>query len=243
MQPDWRETWHQKVVTAKDAMKHVKPGDRVFVGSACGEPQELVRALVSTAGSVEDAEVLNVLTMGVAPYTDPRYSDRFRANAFFIGNSVREAVGQVRADYTPIFFSQIPEMFRSGRLPIDVALIMVSEPDEYGFCSLGVSVDMTRAAALSAKMLVAQVNKHMPRTLGDSFIHVRDIDRLVSHDEPLLTWPVIENPDQVTREIAGNVASLIADGDTLQLGIGRLPDTVLFSLTDRKDLGIHTEMF
>lgn len=243
MQADWRETWQQKVVTAKAAMRQVKPGDRVFVGSACGEPQELVRALVSTAGNVEDAEVLNVLTMGVAPYTDPHYSDRFRANAFFIGNSVRDAVGQVRADYTPIFFSQIPEMIRSGRLPIDVALIMVSEPDEYGFCSLGVSVDMTRSAAVSAKVLVAQVNKYMPRTLGDTFIHVRDIDHLVSHDEPLLTWPVIEDPDEVTRQIASNVASLVADGDTLQLGIGRLPDTVLFGLTDRKDLGIHTEMF
>ena len=192
MQTDWRETWQQKVVTAKEAIKNIRPGDRVFVGSACGEPQELVRALVDTAGGVEDTEVLNVLTMGVAPYTDPKYSDRFRANAFFIGNSMRDAVGQVRADYTPIFFSQIPEMFRSGRLPIDVALIMVSPPDQYGFCSLGVSVDMTRAAALSAKLLVAQVNKHMPRTLGNSFIHVRDIDYLVPHDEPLLTWPVID---------------------------------------------------
>lgn len=243
MQADWRETWHRKVVTAESAIKHVKPGDRVFVGSACGEPQELVRALVNTAGSVEDAEVLNVLTMGVAPYTDPRYSDRFRANAFFIGNSVRDAVGQVRADYTPIFFSQIPDMFRSGRVPIDVALIMVSEPDEYGFCSLGVSVDMTRSAAFSAKFLVAQVNRHMPRTLGDSFIHVRDINYLVAHDEPLLTWPVIDEPDEVTRQIASNVASLVDDGDTLQLGIGRLPDTVLSGLSDRKDLGIHTEMF
>ena len=174
MQTDWRETWHKKIVSAKAAIKHVKAGNRVFLGSACGEPQELVRALVETGGNIEDTEVLNVLTMGVAPYTDPRYSDRFRANAFFIGNSVRDAVGQVRADYTPIFFSQIPEMFRSGRLPIDVAMIMVSPPDEHGFCSLGVSVDMTRAAAFSAKLLVAQVNKHMPRTLGDSFIQEPD---------------------------------------------------------------------
>ena len=156
---------------------------------------------------------------------------------------MRDAVGQVRADYTPIFFSQIPEMFRTGRLPIDVALIMVSPPDQLGFCSLGVSVDMTRAAALSAKLLVAQVNCHMPRTLGNSFIHVREIDYLVPHDEPLLTWPVIDNPDETTRKIASNVASLVYDGDTLQLGIGRLPDTVLAELTDRNDLGIHTEMF
>jgi acyl-CoA hydrolase/GNAT superfamily N-acetyltransferase len=243
MTTDWRENWHDKIITAQVASKHIRPGDRVFVGSACGEPQELVRALVDTAGGAEDTEVLNVLTMGVAPYTDPKYSDRFRANAFFIGNSVRDAVSQVRADYTPIFFSQIPEMFRSGRLPIDVALIMVSPPDQFGFCSLGVSVDMTRSAALSAKLLIAQVNRHMPRTLGNSFIHVRDIDYLVPHDEPLLTWPVIDNPDETTRKVASNVASLVADGDTLQLGIGRLPDTVLAELTDRHDLGIHTEMF
>ena len=242
MATDWREQWRDKLVSAAAAISRIRPGNRVFVGSACGEPQELVRALVASAGHAEDTEVLNVLTMGVAPYTDPKYSDRFRANAFFIGNSVRKAVGQVRADYTPVFFSQIPEMFRSGRLPIDVALVMVSQPDGHGFCSLGVSVDMTRAAALSAKLLVAQVNAHMPRTLGNSFIHVRDIDFLVAHDEPLLEWPVIDQPDETTSRIAGNVASLVADGDTLQLGIGRLPDTVLMELTDRNDLGIHTEM-
>jgi acyl-CoA hydrolase/GNAT superfamily N-acetyltransferase len=240
---DWREPWRKKLVPAATAIRHIRPGNRVFVGSACGEPQALVRALVESGEGAEDTEVLNVLTMGVAPYTDPKYSDRFRANAFFIGNSVRDAVGQVRADYTPIFFSQIPEMFASGRIPIDVALIMVSPPDEHGFCSLGVSVDMTRAAALAAKRLVAQVNKYMPRTLGNSFIHVRDIDYLVEHDEPLLEWPVIDQPDEVTKRIADNVARLVADGDTLQLGIGRLPDTVLLSLTDRNDLGIHTEMF
>ncbi len=242
MSTDWRETWKKKIVPAQAAVSQIKAGYRVFVGSACGEPQALVRALVDTSSGAEDTEVLNVLTMGVAPYTDPKYSERFRANAFFIGNSMRDAVGQVRADYTPIFFSQIPEMFRSGRLPIDVALIMVSPPDAHGFVSLGVSVDMTRSAALAAKKVIAQVNSYMPRTLGNSFIHVRDIDYLVEHDEPLLEWPVIDEPDPLTAAIAENVASLISDGDTLQMGIGRLPDTVLLSLTDRHDLGIHTEM-
>jgi len=242
MSTDWHETWAKKLVPAKAAISHIQPGNRVFVGSACGEPQELVRALVDSAGGAEDTEVLNVLTMGVAPYTDPKYADRFRANAFFIGNSMREAVSQVRADYTPIFFSQIPEMFRSGRVPINVALIMVSPPDEHGFCSLGVSVDMTRAAAHAAKTVVAQVNSYMPRTLGNSFIHVRDIDYLVEHDEPLLEWPVIQDPDETTQQIVEHLASLISDGDTLQLGIGRLPDTVLPYLTDKHDLGIHTEM-
>lgn len=243
MSSDWHKTWSEKLVPANVAIGHIRPGNRVFIGSACGEPQELVRALVESTAVADDTEVLNVLTMGVAPYTDPKYSNRFRANAFFIGNSVREAVGQMRADYTPVFFSQIPEMFRSRRLPIDIALIMVTPPDEHGFCSLGVSVDMTQAAAHNARLVVAQVNSHQPRTLGDSFIHVRDIDYLVECNEPLLEWPVIDEPDEVTRQIAENVARLVSDGDTLQLGIGHLPDAVLSSLDDRIDLGIHTEMF
>ena len=243
MPTDWRETWKDKIVPAKVAIDRIKPGNRIFIGSACGEPQELVRALTDNSSGAEDTEVLNVLTMGVAPYTDPKFSERFRANAFFVGNSMRDAVGHTRADYTPIFFSQIPKMFTSGRLPIDVALIMVSPPDEHGFVSLGVSIDMTRAAARSAKLLVAQVNSYMPRTLGSSFMHVNDINFLVEHDEPLLEWPVIDEPDDVTKQIAENVAGLVADGDTLQMGIGRLPDTVLLELTDRRDLGIHTEMF
>lgn len=243
MAGDWRTTWSKKLISAHEAIKFIKPGNRVFIGSACGEPQDLVRALVDSGADAEDTELLNVLTMGVAPYTDPKYSSRFRANAFFIGNSVRDAVGQARADYTPIFFSQIPSMFKTGRIPIDVALIMVSPPDEHGFCSLGVSVDMTRAAAQAARLVVAQVNSYMPRTLGSSFIHVRDIEYLVEHNEPLLEWPVITERDSITARIADNVASLVSDGDTLQLGIGRLPDAVLSSLTDRNDLGIHTEMF
>jgi acyl-CoA hydrolase/GNAT superfamily N-acetyltransferase len=242
MTTDWRETWRKKLVPAASAMKQIKAGHRVFIGSACGEPQALIRALVESGDHAEDTELMNVLTMGVAPYTELRYAERFRANAFFIGHALREAVGQCRADYTPIFFSQIPAMFRSGRIPIDVALIMVSPPDEQGFCSLGVSVDVTLAAALSAKTLIAQVNSHMPRTLGNSFLPVRDIHFLVEHDEPLLEWPVVTEPDAITQRIAGHVASLVSDGDTLQMGIGHLPDAILRSLGDRKDLGIHTEM-
>jgi len=242
MSTDWRETWSEKLVPAKAAISHVKPGDRVYVGSACGEPQELVRALVESGEGAEDTEVVSMLTAADVPYVDPQWVHRFRANALFISDGMREAVRQVRADYTPVFFSNGSRLFQSARLPIDVALIMVSPPDKHGFCSLGVSVDLTRTAALSAKVLVAQVNSHMPRTYGDSFIHVRDINYLVEHDEPLLEWPVIKEMDDVTQQIADNVASLIDDGDTLQLGIGKLPDSVLLSLTDRKDLGIHTEM-
>jgi acyl-CoA hydrolase/GNAT superfamily N-acetyltransferase len=243
MATKWQERYTDKLVTAADAIGRIKPGDRVFLGSACGEPQVLVRALVESSGGLTDTELVQVLTLGVAPYTDPKYATSFRANAFFIGNSVREAVNEARADYTPIFLSKVPELFKSRRVPIDVALIMVSPPDEYGFCSLGVAVDITKAAAESAKLLVAQVNKYMPRTHGDSFLHVNQIHCLVEHDEPLLEWPVVGEPDEVIQNIAEHVARLVPDGGTLQLGIGRMPDAVLSLLQQKNDLGIHTEMF
>jgi len=240
---DWREQWARKVTTVAAALERIRPGDRVFIGSACGEPQELVRGLVTHGRGLADTELIQVLTFGVAPYSDPRYADTFRANAFFIGNSVREAVNETRADYTPVFLSQVPGLFRSRRLPIDVALVMVSPPDEHGFCSLGVSVDITKAAAECARTVIAQVNVHMPRTLGDCFLHVDQIACLVPHDEPLLEWPTVEVPDDVTRQIAAHIARLVPDGATLQLGIGRLPDAILAHLTDKIDLGVHTEMF
>ncbi len=243
MSQHWRERYADKVVPAAQALRQLKPGSRVFIGSACGEPQALVRAMCEVGGGLADTELIQVLTLGVAPYTDPKYSANFRANAFFIGNSVRDSVNQAQADYTPIFLSQVPGLFRSRRVPIEVALITVSPPDEHGFCSLGVSVDITKSAVESAKVVIAQVNAHMPRALGNCFIHVSRINYLVEHDEPLLEWPVMETMDEVTQRIAGNVSRLIHDGATLQLGIGRIPDAILAVLTDRHDLGIHTEMF
>jgi len=243
MARDWKERYADKLVPAAEAVGRIRPGDRVFLGSACGEPQALVRALVETGAGLSDTELIQVLTLGVAPYTDPRYAASFRANAFFIGNSLRGPVNEARADYTPIFLSKVPELFRTRRVPIDVALVMVSPPDEYGFCSLGVSVDITKAAAESAKVLIAQANRHMPRAHGDSFLHVSQIDCLVAHDEPLLEWPVVGEPDEVIERIAEHIARLIPDGATLQLGIGRMPDAVLSLLHDKNDLGIHTEMF
>lgn len=243
MSQHWRERYADKVVPAAQALRQLKPGTRVFIGSACGEPQALVRAMCEVGGGLADTELIQVLTLGVAPYTDPKYSANFRANAFFIGNSVRDSVNQAQADYTPIFLSQVPGLFRSRRVPIEVALITVSPPDEHGFCSLGVSVDITKSAVESAKVVIAQVNAHMPRALGNCFIHVSRINWLVEHDEPLLEWPVMETMDEVTQRIAGNVSRLIHDGATLQLGIGRIPDAILAALTDRHDLGIHTEMF
>jgi acyl-CoA hydrolase/GNAT superfamily N-acetyltransferase len=243
MAEKWQERFAKKVVSAEEAVRRIRPGDRVFMGSACGEPRALVQALVETSGRLSDTELVQVLTLGLAPYADPRYARSFRANAFFIGESLRDAVNEARADYTPIFLSHVPGLLKSGRVTIDVALIMVSPPDPYGFCSLGVSVDITKSAAESAKLVIAQVNQHMPRTLGNCFIHVDQIGYLVEHNEPLPEWPVVDAPDEVTERIAQNVARLVPDGATLQLGIGRMPDAVLSLLGKKNDLGIHTEMF
>ncbi|MBN2563086.1 MAG: GNAT family N-acetyltransferase [Phycisphaerae bacterium] len=245
MTQHWRDRYADKLLTPDKAIGKIRPGARVFIGSACGEPQALVRALVVGGEGLADTELLQVLTFGVAPYADPKYADRFRANAFFIGNSVRNAVNEARADYTPVFLSRVPALFTTKQIPIDVALVMVSPPDPHGYCSLGVSVDITKSAAESAKMIIAQVNSHMPRTMGDTFLHVSRIGYLVECNEPLLEWPVAEAPDadNVIREIAEHTAQLVPDGATLQLGIGRLPDAILSLLESKIDLGIHTEMF
>src|SRR5512136_1648067 len=199
MPSKWRELYASKIVPAAEAVKKIRAGDRVFIGSACGEPQELVRAMAEFGDHLSDTEVIHVLTLGVAPYAQAKYAHNFRPNAFFIGNAVRDAVNAARADYTPIFLSQVPGLFRTHRLSIDVALIAVSPPDDYGNCSLGVSVDITKAAVESAKFVIAQVNQHMPRAHGDCFLNVRQITYLVEHDEPLLEWPVTGEPDNTTR--------------------------------------------
>jgi len=243
MSQHWRERYADKVLSPEEVVKRIRPGARVFIGSACGEPQALVYAMTHSGDALADTEVVQVLSVGTAPYADPKLHSRFRANPFFIGNSVRAAVNEARADYTPVFLSQVPGLFRSGQVAIDVALISVSPPDEHGNCSLGVSVDVTKAAAESARMVVAQVNANMPRTLGDTFLHVKQIDYLLEKDEPLLEWHSVGEPDEVIQKIAAHVARLVPDGATLQLGIGRIPDAILSLLTDKNDLGIHTEMF
>lgn len=239
----WRDLYKDKIVSAAEAIAHIRPGDRVYIGSACGEPQELVRALAAHGDHLADTELIHVLTLGVAPYAQPRYAHNFRPNAFFIGSSVREAVNQARADYTPIFLSQVPGLFKTRRVAIDVALVMVSPPDDYGNCSLGVSVDITKAAVESARLVIAQVNEEMPRAFGDCFLNVNQINYLVEYHEPLLEWPGAGEVDETSRQIAQHLARLVPDGATLQLGIGRIPDAVLSMLTDKNDLGIHTEMF
>jgi acyl-CoA hydrolase/GNAT superfamily N-acetyltransferase len=238
---DWKERFRDKVFPANEAVQCVLPGQRVFVGSGAAEPQVLVEALTSRE-DLSDNEIVHILTLGIAPYAQPKLGTRFRHNAYFIGPNVREAVSQGRADYTPIFLSEIPALFRTGRVVVDVALITVSPPDEHGYCSYGVSTDIVKSATEAARIVVAEVNEQMPRALGDCFIHVREIDRLVACDHPILEAPQGQ-PDEISRRIAKHIAALIEDGATLQLGIGTIPDAVLHYLTEFKDLGVHTEMF
>ena len=237
---DWRQRWAEKVKTAAEALSVVKSGSRVFIGSACGTPQSLVRALAERP--VEDVEVVHMLTQGVAPYAEPDKTSRFRPNALFISANTREAVWAGRADYTPVFLSEIPGLFRFGRMPIDVALIQVTEPDEHGYCSLGVSVDITKAAAETARLVIAQVNPNMPRTLGDSFLSIDHIDVLVEGAEPVLEFTT-PGASELAGRIAKNVAAMIEDGSTVQIGYGGIPNALLSYLLDKKDLGVHTEVF
>lgn len=240
-QANWKERYSDKIRTAERAVQKVRHGQRVFIGSGAGEPQSLVEAL-SAREDLSDTEIIHILTLGVATYAEPRFDARFRHNAYFIGPNVREAVCEGRADYTPIFLSEISEQFRSGRVVIDVAMIEVSRPDDHGYCSYGVSCDIVKPAAETARFVIAEVNEQMPRVLGDNFIHVRDIDVLVPSDRPILE-AIPDAPDDVAKRIARHVSHLIEDGATLQLGIGTIPDAVLHSLDGFSDLGIHTEMF
>jgi len=237
----WESIYAEKKTTLENALKAVKRGAKVFLGSACGEPSHLVQGLIERAGRLHDVQILHFVTLGDAPYTEKRFDNRFRHNAFFVGPSTREAINQARADYTPIFISEIPDLFRRKIVPIDVALVQTSPPDPYGFVSLGISVDITKAAVESARVVIAQVNRNMPRTMGDSLISIEKIDYLVEKDDPLLEFPY-PIPDEAGKSIARNAARLISDGDTLHIGYGHLPYAVLQFIHDRKDLGVHTEV-
>ena len=240
--PGWQEEYAEKIRTAEQAVADVRRGDKIFIGSGAAEPQTLVRALIDSAGRLADTRIMHIMTLGVAPYTEEKFTDQFRHNAFFIGANTRKAVAEGRADYTPVFLSEIPPLFRSGQIPIDVALIQVSLPDKHGYCSYGVSTDVVKSGAESATKVIAEINTQMPRALGDCFIHMDDIDIAVPVSVPLL-YAHKERADEVAKRIGKNIASLIDDGSTLQMGIGTIPDSVLHYLTDKKDIGIHTEMF
>jgi 4-hydroxybutyrate CoA-transferase len=232
--------YRKKLRIAQDAVKIVKSGNRVVFSHACGEPRLLPGALVGRAKQLKDVEIVHMVPMGEALYCRPEYAKSFRHVALFSGAPTREAIWDNRGDYIPYVFSEIPFLFNST-LPVDVAMVSVSPPDNNGFCSLGVSVDYTKSAVETAKTVIAEVNKTMPRTHGDSFIHVSDIDYFVEVDEPIAELKSVELTE-VEKNIGKHVAELIDDGCCLQLGIGGIPDAVLFYLTDFKDLGIHSEM-
>ena len=237
---DWKEIYKKRVMTADEAMSHIKSGDRVVVGHAVGEPVVLTDALVRNAARYKDVEIVHMVAMGKAEYCKPEYAGNFRHNSLFVGGSTREAVASGRGDFTPVYFCEVPALM-AGELHPNVALIQVSTPDEHGYCSFGVSVDYTKPAAEYADTVIAQVNPQMPRTYGDSFIHVSQIDCIVEADTPVLELPVAALGD-VEKAIGKNVAELIHDGDTLQLGIGAIPDATLLCMTDKNDIGIHSEM-
>ena len=237
----WEEDYKSKLRTADEALRCVVSGMRVYIQPGCAEPETLVEALIKRAPHVHDVEIVHMMTMGGAPYVAPEMAGHFRHNAVFIGSNVREAINDGRADYTPVYLSEIEDLFESGAMPIDVALIEVSPPDSHGFCSFGIGVDTTLTAAKVAKHVIAQVNDAMPRTYGDSFIHVTDINLVVESSRPLCAMKRPEITDMHVA-IARNVAGLIEDGCVLQTGIGGIPDAVLPFLMDRKDLGIHSEL-
>jgi acyl-CoA hydrolase/GNAT superfamily N-acetyltransferase len=228
-------------VTATEALTQLRNGMRVFIGSGCAAPGLLIEALAARAPEVYDVEVLHILTHGPAPYARRELLEHVRQNSFFIGGNVRSAVHEGVADYTPIFLSEIPRLFRERRMHLDIALVQVSPPDRHGFCSFGVSVDVVKAAVESADYVIAEVNPGMPRTLGDSFVHVSQLDAMVLSDRPLFEFPMEEITEEAEK-IAEFIESLVPDGATLQTGIGAIPSAVLARLGHKRDLGMHTEM-
>ncbi|GLI57092.1 4-hydroxybutyrate CoA-transferase [Propionigenium maris DSM 9537] len=238
---DWNNVYREKIVSPTEAISKINSGDRIVVSHACAEPKLLVDSLVKNREKFTDLEIVHMVAMGKAEYVSEGMENHFKHNAIFAGASTRKAVQEGRADFTTCYFHEVPKLFKEGMMPVDVAMIQVTPPDKHGNCSVGVSVDYTKPAAESAKLLIAQMNDKMPRTMGDSFIHISDIDYIVEHSEDLTELQPPKLGD-VEREIGRNCADLIEDGSTLQLGIGAIPDAVLLFLKDKKDLGIHSEM-
>jgi len=242
----FRKQYPEKFVAEKIIFSHIHAGDRIFIGTACGEPQYLSKALIhyveSNPKALLDAEVLHIWSLGVAPYTNAKFKRNFRQNAFFIGDYARETINKGEGDYSPVFLSQVPRLIRRNMIPIDVALIQTSPPDEHGYMSLGVSVDIVKAAVEKASLVIAQVNNHMPRVHGDTFLHMKDVNFIIPHDEPLLEYET-SVPDDIAERIGKHVASIVEDGDTIQVGYGSTPNAILAALVNKRDLGIHTELF
>ena len=240
-----KKLYPEKFLPEEKIFSRINRGDKIFIGTACGEPQYLVNALVNYAESYPkaffDAEVIQVWTLGVAPYTDVKFKSNFRHNSFFIGNNTRNAVNAGLADYTPIFLSEVPNIIQRKLVEIDVALIQTSVPDDHGYLSLGISVDIVKAAIESANLVIAQVNASMPRVHGDGFIHVTDVDFIIHKDEPLLEFNS-EVPDEIADRIGRHVAEIVQDGDTIQVGYGSIPNAVIANLKNKKNLGVLSEL-
>jgi 4-hydroxybutyrate CoA-transferase len=240
---DWNSIYQSRVTTAENAVQAIKSGNRVFMTGNVSVPKELLAALVAYAPNLRDVQICQALSVGPADYVKPEMEGHLRVNAMFISANVRKAVQEGRADFTPVLLSEFPLLFKNNLLPVDVAFVHVSPPDEHGFCSLGVEVGLTKSPAESAKIVIAEVNDQMPRTLGDSFIHVSRLTHIVPVSYPIPEMPMAsETADPITERLAGYVADLIPDGATMQMGIGAIPDAVLKFLFHKKDLGVHSEL-
>jgi 4-hydroxybutyrate CoA-transferase len=241
---DWNSQYHSRLATPEEAVKAITSGNRVFMTGNVSVPQKTLAALVNYAPNLTNVEICQALTIGPADYVSKEMEGHLRVNTFFISANIRKAVHEGRADFTPVMLSEFPLLFKRGILPIDVAMVHVSPPDEHGFCSLGVEVGLTKSPAEAAKVIIAEVNEQMPRTLGDSFIHVSRINYIVPVDYPIPELAMGgEETSDVIEKIAGFIAEMIPDGATMQMGIGAIPDAVLKYLYNKKDLGVHSELF
>ncbi len=235
----WRDKWKNKEISAEEAIKKIIPGNRVFIDSGCSEPQLLTSTLIKHSEKLIDTEILHFLTIGPEKYFEDKAEDLFRHNAFFIGKTLREEINKGQADYTPIYTSEIPSLITTGRKHIDVALIQVTPPDPYGFCSLGINIDIAKPIAQSSFITIAEINPQMPRTLGNSFIHMKEIDFFVYNDVSLLEFQ-FDEPDDIAKRIGQNLANLVENKSTIHVGFGDLPNNCLKYLFDKKDLGMHS---
>jgi len=233
---------HYEAVSAEEAVSIIDSGDGVYVHTAAAAPQQLVKAMTARADELHDVKIFHLHTEGEAPYADEEYQDSFRAYNFFVGPNMRRAVQEGRADFVPVFLSDVPLLFRRNVIKLDTVLLQVSPPDKNGFCTLGVSVDATLAAAQNARKIIAEINPRMPRTHGDGVLHVSKFDKVVEVDYELPSL-IIPDPDPIENRIGKYVSELVEDGATLQMGIGAIPNAALNAMSNHKDLGIHTEMF
>jgi acyl-CoA hydrolase/GNAT superfamily N-acetyltransferase len=239
--PEWAETFNISTTSAQEAVKKINPGHRVFISTGCSEPTNLVRAMAARAHELADVEIIQLLATGDIPYLEKGHTENFKINSFFISEGIRDSVNKGLGSYTPILLSDIPRLFSGGQLALDVSLIQVSPPDNNGMCSLGISVDIIKTAIENSRLVVAQVNRNMPRTYGDSAVSINEIDVFVPYDEPLIEVHRVEIKDEI-KEICTHIVALIESGSTLQLGFGKIPQITLEYLKDKRDLGIHSEM-